>query len=85
MVRRRSPSHLQALPDPLPDGWTAHDGGPMPTEPDALPAVWFRNGQRMQAGLRTAASWEGWTGRATGSCWTWENDGFDIVAWKPPA
>ena len=83
MVRRRSPSHLVPLPDPLPDGWSAHDGGAMPVEPDSLPAVWFRGDQRMQAGLRSAASWEGWAGRSTGSCWTWEGDPFDIVAWKP--
>ena len=50
-----------------------------------MPAVWFRGGQRIQAGQRTASSWEGWAGRATGSCWTWEADAFDIVAWQPPA
>lgn len=83
MVRRRSPSHLVPLPDPLPDGWRAHDGGPSPVQPDAMPAVWFRGGQRMQADQRTAASWEGWKGRATGSCWIWEDDAFDIVAFMP--
>ena len=54
----------------------------MPVEPDSMPAVWFRSGQRMQAGLRTAGSWEGWKGRDTGSCWIWEGDAFDIVAFS---
>jgi len=70
------------MPNPLPDGWVEHDGRRMPVEPDSMPAVWFRNGQRMQAGLRTAASWEGWKGRDTGSCWIWESDAFDIVAFS---
>lgn len=83
MVRRRSPPPAAALPDPLPDGWVAHDGGAMPVEPDSKPAVWLRSGLRMQGGTRPATSWEGWDGRKTGSCWTWENAPYDIVAYRP--
>ncbi|NCP18356.1 MAG: hypothetical protein GW855_04250 [Erythrobacter sp.] len=83
MVRRRSRPKEQQLPDPLPKGWIAHDGGGMPVDPDSKPALWMRSGQRMQGGERTAASWTGWGGRKTGSCWIWEDDAFDIVAFKP--
>lgn len=82
MVRRRSPSHLTALPDPLPDGWTAHDGSARPVPAGARPGLWMRSGMRIKTGAARADHWEGWQGRATGSCWTWEDDGFDILAWR---
>ncbi|WP_157052096.1 hypothetical protein [Qipengyuania citrea] len=82
MVRRRSPPPVPPIPDPLPEGWNAHDGSAMPVEPDSMPAVWLRSGTQMQPGMRSAADWEGWAGRKNGSCWVWEGSGFDILAWK---
>lgn len=73
-MTRRSPP-----PKPItaiPDGWTAHDGGPCPLPGEAKPALLFRRGHRFEAGSRRADSW--------GAMWEWgaRTSSMDIVAWR---
>lgn len=82
MVRRRSPPASSPPSDPLPPGWQWHDGSGCPVAPDDRPAVWMRSGTRSALGARAASQWQGWDGRRAGSCWIWEGDSFDILAFR---
>lgn len=56
--------------------WTEHTGAGCPVLPCSRPAIRFRNGAIVDAGLQTAGFW--------GERWTWMRppSGFDIVAYS---
>lgn len=82
MVRRTSRRKL--LPDDaeLEEGWIRHDGGKCPVAPDDRPAVFFRIGGPMKAGVRAASYWDEF---GEGSRWEWRGRRpgyYDILGYR---
>jgi len=81
-MARRTRSRPVALDlQALPEGWRKHDGTGCPVDLDSKPAVMFRRGTCMQAGLYVARRWSAHGEDRT--WWSWSGDAWDIVAYKP--
>ena len=66
---------------PLPDGWTAHDGGPCPVPLDSKPGVRFRDGYQQPVGEILAGQWV-IPDQGT-DLWQWSREGLaDIIAYR---
>ena len=65
-------------PEEIPEGWTRHDGGPCPVDPNKKVRVMFREGRRRHH--RTAGFWSG----GSEDWWKWENEDHDrdIIAYR---